>query len=84
MIMLEYNFSYRKLNVYQLSRNLVKEIYKLVNSFPKNEIYALGDQMRRAVVSIPSNIAEGTDITALRIWSPNPKTSVLGNDSTIE
>ena len=64
MIMLEYNFSYRKLNVYQLSRNLVKDIYKLVNSFPKNEIYALGDQMRRAVVSIPSNIAEGTAKTS--------------------
>ena len=41
--MIEYNFSYRKLNVYQLSRNLVKETYKLVNTFPKNEIYALGD-----------------------------------------
>ncbi len=62
--MIEYNFSYRKLNVYQLSRNLVKDVYKIVNTFPKNEIYALGDQMRRAVVSIPSNIAEGTAKTS--------------------
>ena len=35
------------------------EIYKLVRSLPKEETYALSDQMRRAVVSIPSNIAEG-------------------------
>jgi len=64
--MIEYSFSYRKLNVYQSSRELVKDIYKLVNSFPKNETYALGDQMRRAVVSIPSNIAEGTSKTSPR------------------
>ena len=58
--MIEFDFSYRKLNVYQLSKQLVKEIYKIVGSFPNTEIYALGDQMRRAVVSVPSNIAEGT------------------------
>ena len=58
--MIEYNFTYRKLNVYQSSKGLVKEIYKIANVFPPNELYALGDQMRRAVVSIPSNIAEGT------------------------
>ena len=58
--MIEYNFSYRKLNVYQSSKMLVKEIYKIAKTFPSNEMYALGDQMRRAVVSIPSNIAEGT------------------------
>ena len=58
--MIHYNFSFRKLNVYQISRTLVKDIYGLVNAFPPNEKYALGDQMRRAVVSIPSNIAEGT------------------------
>ena len=58
--MIQYNFSYRKLNVYQVSKDLVKEIYRIVNAFPPNEVYALSDQMRRAVVSIPSNIAEGT------------------------
>ena len=58
--MIEYNFTYRKLNVYQSSKGLVKEIYKIAKMFPHNELYALGDQMRRAVVSIPSNIAEGT------------------------
>jgi len=39
--------------------DLTIEIYKLVRSLPKEETYALSDQMRRAVVSIPSNIAEG-------------------------
>ena len=58
--MLEFDFSYRRLNVYQLSKVLVTEIYKMVNRFPQTETYALGDQMRRAAVSIPSNIAEGT------------------------
>ena len=39
--------------------NLVTEIYKLVKFLPKSETYALSDQMRRAVISIASNIAEG-------------------------
>ncbi len=38
---------------------LVEEVYRLVHKLPKEETYALSDQMRRAVVSIPSNIAEG-------------------------
>ena len=58
--MIQYSFSFRKLNVYQMSKTLVKDVYGLTGEFPKNEIYALSDQMRRAVVSIPSNIAEGT------------------------
>ena len=51
--------SYKDLIVWQKSIMLTKEIYKLVKKLPKEEIYALSDQMRRAVVSIPSNIAEG-------------------------
>ncbi len=58
--MIQYNFSYRKLNVYQAARELVKDIYEMSGRFPKEEKYALSDQMRRAVISIPSNIAEGT------------------------
>jgi four helix bundle protein len=58
--MIEFDFSYRKLNVYQLSKQLVKDIYRIVGSFPKTENFALVDQMRRAAVSVPSNIAEGT------------------------
>jgi len=45
--------------VWQEGHKLVIQIYKITNSFPKQEIYSLIDQIRRAVVSITSNIAEG-------------------------
>ena len=51
--------SYKDLVVWKKSMNLVVEIYELTNFFPKSEIYGLVSQMRRASVSIPSNIAEG-------------------------
>ncbi len=50
---------YRDLIVWQKSVDLTVEIYKLVKLLPKEEIYTLSAQMRRAAVSIPSNIAEG-------------------------
>lgn len=50
---------YRDLEVWQLSRKLVKEIYRLTRQFPDEERYSLTSQMRRAAVSIPSNTAEG-------------------------
>ena len=52
--------SYQDLIVWQKSMQLVKEVYTLVKTLPKEEQFALSDQMRRAVVSIPSNIAEGS------------------------
>lgn len=51
--------SYQDLNVWQKAMDLVEEVYKLAKLLPKEETYALSDQMRRAAVSIPSNIAEG-------------------------
>lgn len=56
-----YMESYRELNVYQKSIDFVVKIYSITKSFPKTEIFALTDQINRAVVSIPSNIAEGFD-----------------------
>lgn len=50
---------YRKLLVYEKATSLVVHVYALLKKFPKEEQYALCDQLRRAVVSIPSNIAEG-------------------------
>lgn len=50
---------YQNLTVWQRAIDLVPLIYQLTQSFPKHETYALGDQMRRAAVSIPANIAEG-------------------------
>lgn len=52
-------FTFETLDVYQKARKLVKEIYLLLEKFPATERYALCDQIRRAAVSIPSNIAEG-------------------------
>src|SRR3989338_3135533 len=52
--------SFKDLLVWQKSMKLVKEIYAITRSFPKNEEYALTVQLRRCAVSIPSNIAEGS------------------------
>jgi len=51
--------SYKELKVWQKSIELVIEVYILTGKFPKEETYGLTTQMRRAAVSIPSNIAEG-------------------------
>jgi len=50
---------YRELIVWQRAMQLVKEIYTLTKKLPKEELFGLSSQMRRAAVSIPSNIAEG-------------------------
>ncbi|MBQ7453608.1 MAG: four helix bundle protein [Selenomonadaceae bacterium] len=50
---------HKDLIVWQKSMDLLVEVYRLVKKLPKEETYALSDQMRRAAVSIPSNIAEG-------------------------
>lgn len=52
-------YSYKNLNVYQDAKGLVVDVYELLKSFPVEEKYALCDQVRRAVISITSNIAEG-------------------------
>ncbi len=51
--------NYRDLTVWQSAMDLVEEVYRLSSQFPKDELYGLTAQMRRAAVSIPSNIAEG-------------------------
>lgn len=51
--------SHKELIVWQKSITLVKDIYRLTNNFPRNELYGLSSQMQRAAVSIPSNISEG-------------------------
>ncbi len=51
--------SYEELVVWQKAMLLAKIVYGLQKQLPKSEMYGLGDQIRRAVVSIPSNIAEG-------------------------
>ena len=50
---------HKDLTVWQKSMDLLVEVYRLVEKLPREETYALSDQMRRAVVSIPSKIAAG-------------------------
>ncbi|HKT24962.1 MAG TPA: four helix bundle protein [Terriglobales bacterium] len=56
---MSHRYRYRDLVVWQEARNLAVDVYRLSEQFPKNEIYGLTAQLRRAAVSVPSNIAEG-------------------------
>lgn len=56
---MEYNYSFEKLDVWQEARKLVKEIYMVSDLFPASEKFGLTNQIRRASVSVVSNIAEG-------------------------
>lgn len=51
--------NFKELKVWQLSRQLVKNIYELTSDFPTSEKYGLVSQLRRCTISIPTNIAEG-------------------------
>jgi len=55
-----YTFSFERLEVWNKSRFLTKEVYKLTGNFPDSEKFGLINQLRRAVISISSNIAEGS------------------------
>ena len=59
-------FAFEKLEVYQIARQYVKNIYELSDAFPAKEDFALTSQIRRAAVSITSNIAEGTSRFSLK------------------
>jgi four helix bundle protein len=50
---------FKDLIVWQKAMDLVAEVYRVTDNFPKREVYSLTDQIRRAAVSVPSNIAEG-------------------------
>ena len=64
--MAEFQFQFEKLRAWQEARKLVKSVYKLLDKFPKHEQYALCDQLRRAVISVPSNLAEGNSRVAIK------------------
>ena len=61
--------SYKDLNVWKASMELVCEVYEVTRNFPETERYALTSQMRRCAISVPSNIGEG--------WSRNSARSFI-------
>lgn len=75
--------SHKDLIVWQKSMTLVKRLYEVTQAFPKEELFGITSQMRRAAVSIPSNIAEGygriTDKDTVRFLS-----IALGSASELE
>lgn len=56
-------FTYETLEIWKLAVIFAKEIYQVTGKFPKSEVYGLANQLRRAVVSISANIAEGSGAT---------------------
>jgi four helix bundle protein len=57
---------FRELRAWQLGMDLTERVYLITHSFPKSEIYGLTSQIRRAAVSIPSNLAEGHGRTSTK------------------
>ncbi|MDE3224429.1 MAG: four helix bundle protein [Nitrospirota bacterium] len=51
--------SFRNLELWKLGKEVVLDVYRVTGKFPKEEMYGLVSQMRRAAISIPSNVAEG-------------------------
>ena len=60
------DFFYKKLDAYQIAKEFTLYVYSLVKKFPSYEQYAICDQLRRAAVSVPSNIAEGMGRMAVK------------------
>ena len=61
---METKLFYKNLKVYQASKVVVTDVYQLMKNFPSEERFALCDQIRRAVISVPSNIVEGLSRTS--------------------
>jgi len=62
----DYKFSFEKLNVWHLAKDLTIKIYKITSKFPSSEKYGLVSQINRAAISVPSNIAEGSSRIGLK------------------
>ena len=63
---MEKKYEYKNLDAYKESKALVILVYALIKKFPREEQYALCDQLRRSVISVPSNIAEGSGRTSAK------------------
>jgi four helix bundle protein len=56
----DHKYGFEKLHVWQNARRLVAQVYNVTATFPNRETYSLVDQIRRAAISVPANLAEGT------------------------
>ena len=65
MAQADFKYHFEKLEIWELSRQLVVRVYSLTQGFPKHEKFALCCQIQRAVVSVASNIAEGVSRQSL-------------------
>ena len=63
---MEYSYSFEKLDVWQKAREYVVFIYRLTDKFPEKEKFGITSQIRRAAISITSNIAEGSSRSSLK------------------
>lgn len=61
-----YEFSFERLGAWKLARQLVRETYVLLRKFPKDELFGMTDQAKRAVVSVPTNLAEGSSRSSMK------------------
>jgi four helix bundle protein len=61
-----YEFSFERLDAWKLARQTVVTVYKLLKQFPKDETFGMINQAKRASVSIPSNLAEGSSRSSLK------------------
>ena len=75
--------TFRQLHVWQVAMDVVLASYAVAERFPKHELYALGQQVRRSAVSIPSNIAEGHNRHATRAYL-NHVNIALGSQAELE
>ena len=57
---MQYTYAFEKMAVWQMARQVVKQIYSKTKSFPKEELFGITGQIRRAGVSICCNLAEGS------------------------
>ena len=73
--------SYKDLIVWQKAMDMTESLYRIVKKLPKEETYALSDQMRRAAISIPSNIAEGFGRNSMKEY---PQFLYIANGSVCE
>jgi len=77
------NAAYRKLETWQLAMDFVEQCYKVTRRFPREELYGLTSQLRRAALSIPSNVAEGYCRRNIKVYV-NHVSIALGSHAEVE